>query len=95
MVAVSRRVTLNPTVYCEVAAESASEAVELVRSQEKDFVLDERHFVEEAIIMIKDDNQLAQAKSTLKSAGPASQYHSEAECKLCAKTNRENRKNNS
>ena len=87
MVAV--QVTIRPTVYIEVIAESAEAALKSVKADKMQTVANNLEaFVDESRI---DLDTVDGAAVKVISCGRASQYHSETECSVCSEVANETR----
>lgn len=86
MVAVKVEVVVMPVVYMEVIAKNAKDAVAQVKAMKKTLIDTHRQAIlDEFKECVDQDEVLIHKVDSISSAGPANQYHSDAECGLCAK----------
>jgi hypothetical protein len=85
MIAITRQIVIKPTVYAEVVAESADDALAQVKSDPGAFFKNtdiKKSFLDEAAADLKNqDCEISELKFT--SVGRANQYHSSSECEIC------------
>jgi len=96
MVAMTKKITLNATIYREVVADSFQAATLIAKQDEKEFPLDNKAWEQEFLSELKFDADwmIDAAPTKFYNEGPSDQYHSEKECKICAKLSKEQSKKN-